>query len=216
MRIALITLALVALAFIWSIVYFVAGKEWLIASSPSKKTSLDTPIEIENLKYQIKTEEKLEALSKQIEALSPNSVQPKIVQSSSWTSRENIPLPVSGKFLARVMPTFEFVADTNNGIYELHTFDQSFWYSTYLDKKNAIKLLVIDTKYDTFLKNMRSVGDDVYTVNETKTFPFRSFYLNPPKPDTLVRLVIEIESQTIALEVPKTKFSVLKALLLKK
>jgi hypothetical protein len=53
-------------------------------------------------------------------------------------------------------------------------------------------------------------------MNETKTFPFRSFYVNPPKADTLVRLVVEVESQCIVLEIPKTRFPVFKAMLLKK
>ena len=63
---------------------------------------------------------------------------------------------------------------------------------------------------------MKTVSPDVYTINETKTFPFRSFYVNPVKPDTLVRLVIEIESQCIVLEIPKTRFDAFKKLLLKK
>lgn len=70
--------------------------------------------------------------------------------------------------------------------------------------------------YDTFIRNARALGKEVYTVNETKTFPNRSFYLNPPKTDTTVRLVLEYESQTIAIEVPKTKFPTLKTMLLKK
>jgi hypothetical protein len=63
---------------------------------------------------------------------------------------------------------------------------------------------------------MKAVGVDAYTINETKTFSFRSFYVNPPKPDTIVRLVIEIEAQCIVLEIPKTRFPVIKSLLLKK
>jgi hypothetical protein len=70
--------------------------------------------------------------------------------------------------------------------------------------------------YDTFIRNARALGKEVYTVNETKTFPSRSFYLNPPKTDTLVRLVLEYESQTVAIEIPKSKFTTLKTLLLKK
>lgn len=63
---------------------------------------------------------------------------------------------------------------------------------------------------------MKAVGSSVYAVNETKTFPFRSFYVNPPKPDNLVRLVVEIESQCIVLEIPKARFDAFKKLLLKK
>jgi hypothetical protein len=70
MRIALITLALVALAFIGSIVYSISSQEGIsFLSSNSKKAVPDTPIEIETLKYQIKTEEKLNELTKKVEAL---------------------------------------------------------------------------------------------------------------------------------------------------
>lgn len=125
-------------------------------------------------------------------------------------------IPLSGKFLAKVMPTLEFSLVQNSGIYELLLFDKSTTYSTYLDAKQGIKAIPLSIKYDVFLKNMKAVGTDVYTVNETKTFPFRSFYVNPPKADTLVRLVIEVESQCIVLEIPKTRFPVIKSLLLKK
>jgi hypothetical protein len=68
--------------------------------------------------------------------------------------------------------------------------------------------------YDSFLKNMRALGDRSYTVNEVKTFPYRAFYVNPEKSDTIVRLVLEAENQSIALELPKVKFPMIKDLLL--
>ena len=43
----------------------------------------------------------------------------------------------------------------------------------------------------------------------------RAFYVNPPKEDNLVRIVFESENQAIAIEIIKTKFPVLKSLLLK-
>jgi hypothetical protein len=114
------------------------------------------------------------------------------------------------------MPALEFSLTPNVGIYDLLIFEKSMEYATYIDAKQGIKALPLSLKYDTFLKNMKALGPDSYTVNESKTFPFRSFYVNPPKADTLVRLVIEIESQCIVLEIPKTKFPTFKALLLKK
>ena len=113
------------------------------------------------------------------------------------------------------MPTMEFSLIENTGIYDLLIFDKSVQYSTYLDPKQWIKAIALSIKYDTFLKNMKALSDEVYEVNETKTFPFQSFYVNPPKPDTLVRLVLEVESQTIVLELPKTRFAVMKSPLLK-
>jgi len=134
----------------------------------------------------------------------------------SLTETGKVALPLSGKFLAQVMPTLDFSLVQNTGIYELLLFDKSTTYSTYLDQKQGIKAIVLSIKYDVFLKNMKAIDSAVYTVNETKTFPFRSFYVNPPKSDTLVRLVIEIESQCIVLEIPKTKFDAFKKMLLKK
>lgn len=80
----------------------------------------------------------------------------------------------------------------------------------------SMKVIASSVNYDTMLKNMKALGKDVYTVNETKTFPVRSFYLNPPKTDTIVRLVLEYESQSVVIEISKTKFPTLKNLLLKK
>jgi hypothetical protein len=77
-------------------------------------------------------------------------------------------------------------------------------------------MIAISLPYDTMIKNMRALGPTVYSVNETKTFPFRSFYLNPPTSDTVVRLMVEMEGQSIGIEVQKTKFNILKDLLLGK
>jgi hypothetical protein len=125
-------------------------------------------------------------------------------------------IPISGKFLAKVMPTYEFTKTQKNGIYDLHFFDLSMQYTTYIDPKSAIKVTAIATKYDNFLKNMKAIDDSVYTVNETKSFGVRSFYVNPQKSDAIVRIVFEFEAQVLALEIPKTKFTALKLLLLKK
>ncbi len=222
MRIALITLALVALGFIGTIIYAIAGKDGTFLTLPKASTksttTVDTPIAIETLKYQIKTDEKLEALTRKIEALNPEtSVAAKTslaMANNSGTGEEII--PISGKFLSQVMPTLEFSLIENNGIYDLHIFDLATHYSTYSDIKVGMVLVVTKLSYDTLLKNFKALGDEVYKVNETKTFPFRSFYLNPPKSDTLVRIVLEVESQAIIIQIPKTKFPTLKNLLLKK
>lgn len=216
MRIALITLALVALVFVGSIVYSISSKEWVSLFPKQTKTSTpETSLEIETLKYQIKTEEKLNELTQKIEKLTGEWVEQKQTQPSNTATWESV-LPVSGKFLAQIMPAYELTLTQNSWIYDLRIFDMSTSYSTYVDTKNALKVIPISLKYDTFLKNIKAIWTDVYTVNETKTFPFRSFYVNPPKADTLVRIVLEIESQVLVIEIPKTKFSSFKSLLLKK
>ena len=223
MRIALITLALVALGFIGTIIYAILGKEVPTVSLPkiTKQTQIttDTPIELETLKYQIKTDEKIEALVRKIDALGGNdSLSLNLTTSSAKKTSEtgSEVIPISGKFLAQVMPTLEFSLIENNGIYDLHIFDLATNYSTYSDIKYGMVVIVSKLSYDTLLKNFKALGDDVYLVNEVKTFPFRSFYLNPPKSDPLVRIVVEVESQAIMIQIPKTKFSNLKSLLLKK
>ena len=216
MRIALITLALVALVFVGSIVYSISSKEWVSLFPRQTKTSPpETSLEIETLKYQIKTEEKLNELTQKIEQLTGEWARPNQTQSSTTATWESV-LPVSGKFLAKIMPAYELTVTKNSWIYDLHIFDTSITYSTYGDAKNALKVIPLSIKYDTFLKNMKAIWTDVYTINETKTFPFRSFYVNPPKADTLVRIVLEIESQVLVIEIPKTKFVSFKSLLLKK
>ncbi len=219
MRIALITLALTALVFIGSIVYSLTGKDgWsiLINKNNISKPS-ETPIELETLKYQIKNEEKINQLMEKVEALTHQSWigVDEVAWSENSLSGASV-IPISGKFLAQVMPTLEFSLIPNVWVYELLIFEKSINYSTYLDAKQWIKAQPLSIKYDVFLKNMKAVSPDVYTINETKTFPFRSFYVNPVKPDTLVRLVIEVESQCIVLEIPKTRFDAFKKLLLKK
>jgi hypothetical protein len=67
------------------------------------------------------------------------------------------------------MPTLEFSLTANTGIYDLLIFDKSTEYATYIDAKHGIRALPLSLKYDTFLKNMKALGADSYTVNETKT-----------------------------------------------
>jgi hypothetical protein len=220
MRIALITLALTALVFIGSIIYSLTAKEGTLslASKVSNKVP-ETPIELETLKYQIKNEEKIKELIEKVEILTASQnvgTLPEWIAGTGNTATGKTALPLSGKFLAKVMPALEFSLVANTGIYELLIFDKVTEYTTYLDAKQGIKAIALSIKYDTFLKNMKALWPDSYTMNETKTFPFRSFYVNPPKADTLVRLVVEVESQCIVLEIPKTRFPVFKAMLLKK
>jgi hypothetical protein len=124
---------------------------------------------------------------------------------------------ISGKFLALVMPAITpALGEQTGGIFDLHVFDQKAEYSLYEDPKYSLTIIPISLPYDTLLKNMYALGPNVYSVNETKTFPFRSFYLNPPTSDTVVRLMVEMEGQSIGIEVQKTKFNILKDLLLGK
>jgi len=221
MRIALITLALTALLFIGSIVYSFLDKDGNISirtASVQSTRSLDSAMDIEVIKNQIKTEEKLNKIMEKVETLAQGQWTIDISRNASNQQKNSTGriLPLSWKFLAQVMPELDFSLIQNNWIYELLIFENVLEYSTYLDGKQWIKAQPLSIKYDIFLKNMTAISSDVFTVNETKTFPFRSFFVNPKIPDTLVRLVIETESQCIVLEIPKTRYEAFKKLLLKK
>ena len=142
MRIALITLALVALGFIGTIIYIMVMRDGGMITLPkvAKNTTTESPeIAIETLKYQIKTEQKLDELTKKVEALGGSTSDTMHVTGSMNTKEDSATgsemIPISGKFLAQVMPTLEFSLIENNGIYELHIFDLATKYSTYSDIK---------------------------------------------------------------------------------
>ncbi len=213
MRIALILLSIVALLFIGMISWnLMKSDAWWPPTKPVQVQWTD----VEILKYQIKTDEKIKQLEQTVEAISKKTGSENVQNTNTETGTPSAAVIISGKFLAKVMPTLTLTLTENNGIFWLYTFDVNTHYSTYEDAKFAIKVIPTSMSYDSFLKNMRALGKDVYTVNETSGFPTRSFYVNPPKSDTLVRLVTESESQSIAIEVSKSKFQIFKNLLLEK
>lgn len=225
MRIALIILSILALIFIGSISWSLVNQEWWkvrIPTIPStgqgnNATNGSESIAIETWKNQLKTEEKLEKLTTMVEELAKKNgamteeIIPK--PSTDVTVVETPAVKPSGKFLALIMPTITPVLDKNSGIFGLYIFDLNVRYSTYKDNNYALTIIPTDIAYDTLLKNIKALNGKPYRVNETQNFPFRSFYLNPEISDSTVRLVIEIESQTLALEIAKSKFEILKSLL---
>ena len=215
MRIALILLSILAMIFIGSVTWSLIGQEWWIPKTRSSVQSVDS-ITIETWKNQIKTDEKIEKLSTMVEELSKGIPSSSVKNNTQWEPKEIEPVKISGKLLATLLPTITPTLIGNSWIFGLLIFDQSIGYSTYRDDTYGITLLAMNIPYDIFLKNIKALSGTPYTINEVTTFPTRSFYLNPAKSDTLVRLAIEMESQTIAIEITKTKFSVFKNLLLGK
>jgi hypothetical protein len=114
------------------------------------------------------------------------------------------------------MPTVTPELDKNSGIFGLYIFDMSVAYSTYRDATIPLTFIVTSTSYDIFLKNIKALNGKPFTANEIKTFPFRAFFVNTDASDTMVRLVIDIEGQAVALETPKVRYELLKNLLLGK
>lgn len=216
MRIALILLSILAFVFIGSISWSLISQNggWTNQGT-EKKVTTESSVE-SYWRNQIKTEEKIEKLASLVEELASKNGITETKNTTETGSKNTVIVKLSGKFLERIMPAVTPALIENKGIFDLHIFDMSTAYSSYEDTKLGIKMIAISLPYDTMIKNMRALGPTVYSVNETKTFPFRSFYLNPPTSDTVVRLVVEMESQSIAIEIQKTKFNTLKDLLLGK
>ena len=109
------------------------------------------------------------------------------------------------------------VLGKNTGIYGLSIFDANTIYSTYTDIKSGITIVATRTPYASWLANMRAIDKSLFGVNESKTFlPFTSFYLNPPKDDNIVRLVMQVETQTLLISIPKSRFGEFKTMMTKK
>ncbi len=230
MRIALITLAVAALAFIGSIIWIFVNKNGI--DFTPQKTSTEVKISnetasLEILRSQWKTEERIKTLEAKIDALSEKN--PGIRESlstdntgntlSNPTNNSNTGstiIPISAKFLTKIISKVNLTLIKNTGIYGLYLFDTSIEYSTYTDSKLGIVVIASRTPYDTWLKNFRALDASTFTLNESKTFPFSSFYLNPPKPDNIIRIVMQVEAQTLLISLPKTRFTEFKNMMTKK
>jgi hypothetical protein len=230
MRIALITLAVAALAFIGSIIWIFATKNGINlipmeGTNTSVKISTETA-NLEILRSQWKTEERIKNLEAKIESLSGKNPTTEITISSSGSTGSIAPqsisntgntvVPISAKFLTKIITKVNLVLTKNNGIYGLYLFDNSNEYSTYSDEKYGITIVASRTPYDTWLKNFKAIDKSLFTINETKTFSFPGFYVNSTKADSTIRLVLQVEAQTLMLSIPKNKFNEFKAMLLKK
>lgn len=114
------------------------------------------------------------------------------------------------------MPTINLKKIKNDGIYGLKIFDNDIIYTTYEDSKFGITVIASMLPYPQFLQNFKAIDDNVYTINETKTFPFKSFYVNPKKTQANARIVMQVETQTLLITLPKSKFTTFKKLILSK
>lgn len=210
MRIALILLSILAMIFIGSVTWSLIWEDGALMKSKNISQDVDS-IALETWKNQIKTDEKIEKLSAMVAELQKsNSTNPTITPPSTNSGNT---IKISGKLLELLMPTMTLTLWENRWIYGLYVFDQSIAYSTYKDDKYGLTVIPMNTSYDILLQNLKAISGKPYTINEVKTFPMRSFYLNPDKTDTLVRLIVESEKQVICLEIPKSNFTLLKNLL---
>jgi len=167
MRIALITLAVAALAFIGSIIWIFAQKNGIdLTPAPSTSSSIKIPndtVAIEILRSQWKTEDRIKELETKIDAMSgknpiiPNTTTPENTNTSNSgntsASTGATIIPISAKFLTKVISKMNLTLTPNNGIYGLYLFDTSTIYSTYTDAKSGIIIIATRTPYTAWLAN---------------------------------------------------------------
>ncbi len=159
MRIAMILLSIVALVFIGSISWSLLDSKntWM---GQKQITEIGTNgTDIEALRHQIKTEEKLKELELIVKELSKKNGNTSTTgeqQDTTEKPTEEI-VKLSGKFLAKVMPTATLTQVKNKGIYGLYTFDSNTLYSTYEDPKLGLTVVASSLDYTTFMRNMKAL-----------------------------------------------------------
>ncbi|MDO4874079.1 MAG: hypothetical protein Q4A35_02665 [Candidatus Gracilibacteria bacterium] len=218
MRIILIILSLTALVFVGWLATNIAGKvgdNSLNGTSQNQNSqNFSNDLTIEQLKHQLKTEQELSEIKAQLAQLTGTNTATTTQENTTTTTNSGEIIPVSAKFLGKILPTIELTKTENNGIFDLHTFDNTA-YTTYSDEKFGMTVVASLLPYQTFLKNFQALDPNVYTVNTETPFPFDSFYVNPKTSDTLVRIVMKVEVQTLLITLPKSKFNTFKELILK-
>ncbi len=237
MQWALSTLAIVAVALIGTILWSLYG-QWngttlqnrnkidtltqaQLDEAQSKSQNLQA-VDIEIIKSLQKLEDKINQMQTTINNGTPTGTTQKNPQNTgsgtangSWQAIVETIIPIPGSLLGKFLPDTPFKVVKNLGLFDLDIFPWK--YTTWENDKTKIRMYTIDGRYDIVLKNMKTIKSDVYTVNDTsKNFPFPHFFINPPKWDGIVRLILQMDNQTIGFEVPKTSYPPVKALLLKK
>lgn len=122
-------------------------------------------------------------------------------------------IPVSGLFLAKIMPDIDLKKTDNKGIFNIYLFNK-IPFTTYADEKKKIKVYAFGETYDTMLANLK-LTSSVYKINETDQFFGYTFFLNPTRKDSTIRFVTAMEGRAIGIEVPKSYYPTLKKMLLK-
>lgn len=74
-------------------------------------------------------------------------------------------VPISAKFLSKIIQKVTPSLEKNNGIFGLYIFDTSTEYSTYTDSKYAMTIVATRVSYDTWKKNFASLDKSLYSTN---------------------------------------------------
>ena len=138
MRIILIILSLTALVFVGWLATNIAGKAWDNSlnwtSQNQNSQNFSNDLTIEQLKHQLKTEQELSEIKAQLAQLTGTNTATTTQENTTTTTNSGEIIPVSAKFLGKILPTIELTKTENNGIFDLHTFDNTA-YTTYSDEK---------------------------------------------------------------------------------
>ncbi|MDD2892078.1 MAG: hypothetical protein PHQ95_03875 [Candidatus Gracilibacteria bacterium] len=129
---------------------------------------------------------------------------------------QELTIPLSGLFLAKIMPEIILKKIDNNGFFDIQI-TKKMLYNTYRDEKKKITIYAFKDTYDTLLLNMK-LANKIYSINETDQFFGYTFFLNLLKNDpknTTVRFVTALEGQAIGVEVTREYYPILKKMLLK-
>ncbi len=126
--------------------------------------------------------ESLDRIDKHIESLTEaKQTTPKIITLSGAiidatgtlapeidTTPKEIDIPLSGIFLAKIMPEVTLKKVENDGFFGIKVMGD-IQYNTYWDERRNIKIYAFGETYDAFLLNMK-LTRSVYTLNETDQF----------------------------------------------
>lgn len=198
----------------------------------------ENEIEEQNKRENSRLLESLDRIDKHIESLNEiKNTETKIITTSGTTNSETIfiegtlletlvpaeeiisqelTIPLSGLFLAKIMPEIILKKIDNNGFFDIQI-TKKMLYNTYRDEKKKITIYAFKDTYDTLLLNMK-LANKIYSINETDQFFGYTFFLNLLKNDpknTTVRFVTALEGQAIGIEVTREYYPVLKKMLLK-
>ena len=81
-------------------------------------------------------------------------------QGNTNTNSGSVIIPISAKFLSKIITKVNLVLGKNNGIFGLYVFDTISEYSTYMDTRSGITIIASRTPYSTWLKNFTTMDTE--------------------------------------------------------
>ena len=135
-----------------------------------------------------------------------------LATASGGLSGKAIPLPEA--FVNKTSGKLILERINNTGIFGITTVDPK-GYTTYLDVAKNIKIFAFDTDSSILTDKVEDISS-LYTLRKTKTFFDSTLFFNRKQPDTLIRMIITVESKDIAIEAPTSAYDDIRSILLTK